>query len=58
LGFNSPRTSKREPTWHFGKRTNRHIIGSRNDFIYLFRCHLDDTVVAVNEDVLQKIGSR
>jgi len=41
--------------WHFGRRTNRHIIGSQNDFIYLFRCHLEDTVSPAKEDVLQKI---
>ena len=28
-------------TLHFGKRTNRHIIGSQNDLIYLLRGYLD-----------------
>jgi hypothetical protein len=29
-------------TWFFGKRANRHIIGSQNDFIHLLRAHLED----------------
>jgi hypothetical protein len=51
----SERASFSLTTWHFGKRVNRHIIGSQNDFIYLFGCHLEDTAPPVKEDVLQKI---
>jgi hypothetical protein len=42
-------------TWHFGKRVNRHIIGSQNDLIYLLRGHLESAVPPVKEDLLRKI---
>jgi hypothetical protein len=42
-------------TWHFGKRTNRHIIGSQNDLIYLLGGHLESAVPPVKEDLLRKI---
>jgi hypothetical protein len=42
-------------TWHFGKRTNRHIIGSQNDLIYLLGGHLESAAPPVKEDLLRKI---
>jgi len=41
--------------WHFGKRVNRHIIGSQNDLIYLLGGHLESAVPPVKEDLLRKI---
>ena len=42
-------------TWHFGKRVNRHIIGSQNDLIYLLGGYLETAVPPVKEELLRKI---
>ena len=42
-------------TSHFGKRTNRHIIGSQNDLIYLLGGHLESAVPPAKEELLRKI---
>jgi uncharacterized protein DUF6933 len=42
-------------TWHFGKRANRHIIGSQNDFIYLLGGYLEDAVSPVEGDQLRNV---
>lgn len=42
-------------TARFGKRSNRHIIGSQNDLIYLLKAHLEDAVLPLKEDRLRKV---
>ena len=42
-------------TARFGKRSNRHIIGSQNDLIYLLKAHLENTVLPLKEDRLRKV---
>jgi uncharacterized protein DUF6933 len=42
-------------TLRFGKRANRHIIGSQNDLIYLLRAHLEDAVAPLEGDRLRKV---
>jgi uncharacterized protein DUF6933 len=42
-------------TARFGKRSNRHIIGSQNDFIYLLRAHLEDAAPPLEGELLRKV---
>jgi hypothetical protein len=39
----------------FGKRANRHIIGSQNDFIHLLRADLEDAGPPLERERLQKV---
>jgi hypothetical protein len=41
--------------WSFGKRVNRHIIGSQNDFIHLLRNDLHDLTPPLEANQLQRI---
>jgi hypothetical protein len=41
-------------TLRFGKRTNRHIIGSQNDVIYLLRGYLEEAAPPLEGDQLRK----
>jgi uncharacterized protein DUF6933 len=41
-------------TLRFGKRANRHIIGSQNDFIYLLRGYLENAAPPLEGDRLRK----
>jgi hypothetical protein len=42
-------------TLRFGKRENRHIIGSQNDLIYLMRCYLENAAPPLEGDQLRKV---
>ena len=42
-------------TFRFGKRANRHIIGSQNDLIYLLRAHLEDAAPPLEGGRLRKV---
>jgi hypothetical protein len=42
-------------TFRFSKRTNRHIIGSQNDFIHLLHGYLEDAVPSLQENRLQEV---
>jgi hypothetical protein len=42
-------------TLRFGKRTNRHVIGSQNDLIYLLRGYLEDAAPPLEVDRLRKV---
>jgi hypothetical protein len=42
-------------TLYFGKRTNRYIIGSQNNLMYLMRSYLQDAVAPLEDDLLRKI---
>ena len=42
-------------TFRFSKRTNRHVIGSQNDLIYLLRGYLEEAAPPLEGGRLQKI---
>jgi hypothetical protein len=42
-------------TFRFSKRTNRHIIGSQNDLIYLLRGYLEDVAPPLEGNQLRKV---
>jgi hypothetical protein len=42
-------------TLRFGKRANRHIIGSQNDLIHLLRRYLEDAIPPLERDQLRNV---
>ena len=42
-------------TFRFSKRTNRHIVGSQNDLIYLLRGYLEEAAPPLEGDQLRKV---
>jgi hypothetical protein len=55
LGLSGRLTPFSSTTFHFSKRTNRHIIGSQNDLIYLLRGYLEQAAAPLEGDQLRKV---